>query len=41
MDFGSVMAGQIAAIVCKEQSCKEIITEMLSEADMLLHKEWR
>jgi enoyl-[acyl-carrier protein] reductase II len=41
MDFGSVMAGQIAAIVSKEQSCKEIITEMLSEADMLLHKEWR
>lgn len=41
MDYGSVMAGQIAAIICKEQSCKEIITEMISEAEQLLHKEWR
>lgn len=41
MDFGSVMAGQIAAIVNKEQSCKEIIQEMLSEADQLLQREWR
>jgi enoyl-[acyl-carrier protein] reductase II len=41
MDFGSIMSGQIAAIVNKEQSCKEIITEMLSEADKLLQKDWR
>lgn len=41
MDFGSVMAGQIAAIVNKEQSCKEIITEMFSEAEQLLNKNWR
>lgn len=41
MDFGSVMAGQIAAIVCKEQSCKDIIIEMFAEADQLLHREWR
>jgi enoyl-[acyl-carrier protein] reductase II len=41
MDNGSVMAGQIAAIVNKEQSCKDIIIEMLSEAEQLLHKEWR
>jgi enoyl-[acyl-carrier protein] reductase II len=41
MDYGSVMAGQIAAIICKEQSCKEIITEMMSEAELLLHREWR
>jgi enoyl-[acyl-carrier protein] reductase II len=41
MDNGSVMAGQIAAIVNKEQSCKDIIAEMLGEAEQLLHKEWR
>lgn len=41
MDYGSVMAGQIAALVTKEQSCKEIITEMFAEADQLLNKEWR
>ncbi|MHB8131771.1 MAG: enoyl-[acyl-carrier-protein] reductase FabK [Mobilitalea sp.] len=41
MDFGSVMAGQIAAIVRKEQSCKDIIAEMLGEAEELLHREWR
>lgn len=41
MDYGSVMAGQIAAIVNKEQSCNDIITEMMEEAEVLLHKEWR
>jgi enoyl-[acyl-carrier protein] reductase II len=41
MDYGSVMAGQIAAIVNKEQSCKEIITEMFSQAEALLHSDWR
>ena len=41
MDYGSVMAGQIAAIVNKEQSCKDIITEMFSEVDQLLGKNWR
>lgn len=41
IDFGSVMAGQIAAIVCKEQSCNEIIKEMFDEADKLLNREWR
>lgn len=41
MDFGSVMAGQIAAIVNKEQSCKDLIKEMLSEAEALLSKGWR
>jgi enoyl-[acyl-carrier protein] reductase II len=40
MDYGSIMSGQIAAMVNKEQSCKEIITEMMSEAEALLHKEW-
>jgi enoyl-[acyl-carrier protein] reductase II len=41
MDYGSVMAGQIAALVSKEQSSKEIIIEMFTEADQLLHKDWR
>jgi len=40
MDYGSVMSGQIAALVNKEQSAKEIITEMLSEAEQLFQKEW-
>ncbi|NLP33645.1 MAG: enoyl-[acyl-carrier-protein] reductase FabK, partial [Clostridiales bacterium] len=38
MDYGSIMAGQIAALVTKEQSCKDIITEMITEANMLLGK---
>jgi len=33
VDNGSVMAGQIAGLVKKEQTCKEIIEEMLSEAE--------
>jgi len=32
MDNGSVMAGQIAAMVNKEQTCKEIIEEIFAEA---------
>ncbi|MDF2906943.1 MAG: hypothetical protein K0R34_2264 [Herbinix sp.] len=40
MDFGSVMAGQIAALVNKEQSCKDIILEMLSEAEQLMGKRY-
>ncbi|MPM38463.1 hypothetical protein SDC9_85092 [bioreactor metagenome] len=30
------MAGQIAGLVKKEQSCKEIIEEIFGEAEMLL-----
>lgn len=41
MDYGSVMSGQIAAIVNKEQSCKEIISEMFAEAEMLLNRDRR
>lgn len=33
VDNGSVMAGQISGLVCKEQSCEEIIQEMFSEAE--------
>lgn len=32
-DTGSIMAGQIAGIISKEQTSKEIIEEMFSEAD--------
>jgi enoyl-[acyl-carrier protein] reductase II len=40
MDYGSIMAGQIAAIIDKEQSCKDIIMELMAEANKLLHKDW-
>lgn len=33
---GSVMAGQIAGLVNKKQSCKEIINELMSELDLVL-----
>lgn len=35
---GSLMAGQSAGLVKKEQSCAEIIQELMKEADALLHK---
>ncbi|MBC2580937.1 enoyl-[acyl-carrier-protein] reductase FabK [Clostridium sp. DJ247] len=38
IDNGSVMAGQIAGLVCKEQSCKEIIDEIFNEAELYLKK---
>ncbi|MHC1720110.1 MAG: enoyl-[acyl-carrier-protein] reductase FabK [Clostridiaceae bacterium] len=36
VDNGSVMAGQIAALVKKEQTCKEIIEEMFKEAEEVI-----
>lgn len=33
--YGSVMAGQIAGMIKKRQSCSEIITELMSEAETL------
>lgn len=36
VDMGSVMAGQIAGLVNKEQSCEEIIKEMFSEAETVI-----
>ena len=33
---GTVMAGQIAGMVKKEQTCKEMISEMMAEAEKLL-----
>lgn len=38
VDFGSVMAGQISGLVNKEQTCKEIIDELVSEADGIFKK---
>lgn len=36
---GTVMAGQIAGLVKKEQSCREIIQEIMAEAKVLLNRE--
>lgn len=36
---GTVMAGQIAGLVSKEQTCTEIIQEVMQEAKQLLHME--
>lgn len=33
---GSIMAGQIAGLISKEQSCKDIIVEVIGEAEKLL-----
>ena len=35
---GTVMAGQIAGLINKEQTCKEMIEEIMTEAETLLHK---
>ena len=36
VDNGTVMAGQIAGMVKKEQTCKEMIEEMMGQAEKLL-----
>ncbi|MBU4601607.1 nitronate monooxygenase, partial [bacterium] len=36
MDYGSIMAGQSAGLVKKEQSCKEIIEEIFLEAEKII-----
>lgn len=33
---GSLMAGQISGLVCKRQSCREIVTELVSEAEAVI-----
>ena len=33
VDEGSVMSGQIAGIVCKEQSAKDIIEDLFKDAE--------
>ena len=35
---GTVMAGQIAGMITKEQSCEEIIREMMEQAEHLLNR---
>lgn len=34
---GTVMAGQIAGLISKQQTCKEMIVEMMEQAEALLH----
>lgn len=36
VENGSIMAGQIAGMVCKKQSCQEIINELVKEFDELM-----
>ena len=36
VDYGSVMSGQIAGLVKKQQSCREMIEEIMGEAEALL-----
>lgn len=36
VDYGSVMSGQIAGLLDKEQSCQEIISEMFEEAGKIM-----
>ncbi|MHC1685010.1 MAG: enoyl-[acyl-carrier-protein] reductase FabK [Clostridiaceae bacterium] len=38
IDLGSVMTGQIAGLISKEQSCKEIIEEMFNEFEEIVNK---
>ena len=36
--YGTVMAGQIAGMIKKQQTCKEIIDEVMGQAEKLLHR---
>ena len=38
VDNGSVMAGQIAGLVNKKQSCKEIVDELMNELEEILRR---
>lgn len=35
-DYGSIMSGQIAGLINKEQSCEEMIIEMFEEAEQIM-----
>ena len=37
---GTVMAGQIAGMVNREQTCREMIEEIMEQAQKLLAKPW-
>ena len=36
-DQGSMMSGQIAGLVKREQTCREILEEVMTQAEELLH----
>ena len=36
--FGSVMAGQIAGLIHKRESCKEIIADIMNETEKVISK---
>ena len=36
MSKGTVMAGQIAGLITKEQTCKEMVEEMMDQAKTLM-----
>lgn len=38
MEYGSIMAGQIAGMIKKQQSCNEIIQELLEESAIIFNK---
>ena len=38
MDYGSVMAGQIAGLIKKEETAQEIIDSLMSECKAIVHK---
>ena len=38
--MGTMMAGQCAGLVSKKQTCREMITEIITEAEALLNKKW-
>lgn len=38
VDSGSVMSGQIAGMVTKEQTCKEMMEEIMAEAEVAFHR---
>ena len=37
VDLGTVMAGQIAGLISREQTCKEIVDEMMKQASELMN----
>ncbi|KEI15984.1 enoyl-[acyl-carrier-protein] reductase FabK [Clostridium haemolyticum] len=37
VEMGSVMAGQIAGLIKKEQTCREIVKELFTEADRIMN----
>ena len=37
---GTIMAGQIAGLIKEEKSCKDIIHDIIVQAETLLNKQW-